>query len=96
MTRNRKIRLIISGALFVIIAWLMTPSSYINRTGRSAIAGYQVSARDRVKSQPSDDADFDRYNKPAYFSIFRFISSFIPLKSQNTGKLEQVLFFFKG
>jgi hypothetical protein len=91
MLRRRKTKLVLS-CLFVLLAvWVATPKVYIHALLNHDHSGYAVSSETRVKSQSADDCEFDKYNKPGYFSIFRFISNFIPLKPQNAGKVAEVL-----
>jgi hypothetical protein len=91
MLRGKKIKFIVS-CLFVLLAlWVATPKVYIHALLHHDHSSYSLSTETRVKSQAAEDCDFDKYNKPAYFSIFKFISSFIPLKPQNAGKTGEAL-----
>ena len=91
MLRLRKIRLVVSCLLVVLAAWIATPKVYLHALLGHQHESYPQGSEPRVKSQPTEDCEFDKYNKPAYFSIFKFISSFLPLKSHNTGKLQEAL-----
>src|SRR5687767_14372045 len=92
MLRSKKIKLFVSSLFVLLAVWVATPKVYIHALLGHQHAAYSISTETRVKSQDqSDNCEFDKYNKPAYFSIFKFISNFIPLKPQNAGKIGEEL-----
>src|ERR1700743_3065977 len=72
--------------LVLMALWVATPKVYIHEMLGHDHSDVSISTETKVKSQSADDCDFEKYNKPVYFSLFKFISSFLPLKSQNTNK----------
>lgn len=66
--------------------WVATPKVYIHALFNHDHSGISIDPETKVKSASADDCDFDKYNKPVYFSLFRFITSFLPLKPQGGNK----------
>ena len=78
MPRNKYIKSFIYFFLIVAALWVVTPrvnGYWLSQHNNSAI---ELNAETGVKSQSTDETDFEKYNKPAYFNIFKFICSFIP------------------
>lgn len=88
MFKNKHVKIIISAFLVLMALWVATPRVYIhnllhhNHTETGLVPG----AETNVKAT-GDDCDFEKYDKPVYFSIFKFIFSFIPVKSQDEDKV---------
>jgi hypothetical protein len=84
MFRNKFIK--ISGFAFMIMLglYMATPKIYIQNLFSYKHSIISVETETKLKSQSSDEADFEKYDKPVYFNIFKFIHSFIPLKSDNS------------
>jgi hypothetical protein len=92
MLKNKLIKVTVSVFLLLMALWVATPKVYIHELLHHNHEALQISPETKVQSQTTDDCDFNEYNKPVYFNLFKFISSFIPLKPQNTIKLvEKVL-----
>lgn len=83
MLRNKFIKITVSVFLLLMALWIATPKVYIHELLHHNHAALQIGTETKVQSQSADDCDFNEYNKPVYFNLFKFISSFIPLKPQN-------------
>ena len=95
MFKNKYIKLSVSCFLVLMALWVATPKVYIHELLHHNHTDVSISSETKVKSQSADDdCDFDKYNKPSYFSIFKFINSFIPSKAKNSSKIvEKILNF---
>jgi hypothetical protein len=84
MLKNKFIKVTVSVFLLLMALWVATPKVYIHELLHHNHTTLQIGNEPQVQSQSADDCDFNEYNKPVYFNLFKFISSFIPLKPQNT------------
>jgi hypothetical protein len=91
MFRNKYIKITVSVLLFLSALWVATPKVYIHDLLNHGHAFINVDKEAKVETRPADDADFEKYDKPAYFSIFKFICSFIPNRPRQSGKLDMQL-----
>src|SRR5437868_15217180 len=92
MLQNKRIKLMF-GILFVLIAlWTATPKVYIHALLHHEHSAASLDQETKLKSQADDDCDFEKYNKPAYFNIFKFICSFLPVRPQHSGKIQDGIF----
>ncbi len=74
--------------------WVATPKVYIHALLNHNHTEIKIDSETTVKSASSDDCDIDSYNKPAYFNVFKFISSFIPSKEKSTTILTNKMVHF--
>lgn len=76
---KRSSKIVLSTFLLLLCAWIATPKVYLH-----AMMGHThaptISTSDAQINPQEEDCDFDKYDKPAYFSLFRFISGFLPVK----------------
>jgi len=80
----------VSSVLVLLALWVATPKVYIHELLNHNHTEMDVSTETKVKSQSStDDCDFEKYNKPSYFNLFKFICSFIPSKAKNSSKIAE-------
>ncbi len=86
MLKNKFIKITASVFVLVMALWIAVPKVYIHELLHHNHTALAISPETKVQSQATDDCDFDEYNKPVYFNLFKFISSFIPLKPQNAVK----------
>ena len=78
-----------AAAFFILMAlWVATPKGYIHDLLQHDHAAVQVGDESKVSTQTTVDCDFDNYNKPSYFSLFKFICSFIPVKKHHTATIK--------
>ncbi len=69
--------------------WVATPKVYIHDLFHHDHSNVNLGTETKVKSQSSDDCDYEKYNKPSHFNPFKFIFSFIPSKAKNSGKIAE-------
>ena len=70
--------------------WVATPKVYIHQLLKHNHSNIQIGKESQVNSQStSDDCDFEEYNKPAYFNIFKFVFSFLPSKAKGAEKVAE-------
>jgi hypothetical protein len=87
MLKNKYTRVAVSCFLILMALWVATPRVYIHNLLHHNHTEATGGTETKVKSASTDDCDFDKYDKPVYFSIFKFIFSFIPVRSQGDGKV---------
>jgi hypothetical protein len=84
MRKSKFIKTAVSSFLVLMALWVATPKFYIHSLLHHSHAVLTIDSETKVQSQSADDdCDFDEYNKPVYFGIFKFIGNLIPLKPQN-------------
>jgi len=92
MFKNKFIKVAVSSLLVIMAMWVATPKVYIHELLHHNHSGIQIGNEAKLQSQSTDDCDFNQYNKPVYFNIFKFISNLVPLKPQNAiRKIEKAL-----
>jgi hypothetical protein len=89
MVKNKYIKVTVSSFLVLMALWVATPKVYIHELLHHDHSGVLTGSETKVKSQSSEDCDFEKYNKPAYFNLFKFICSFIPSKAKSSGKIAE-------
>ncbi|MBL7933471.1 MAG: hypothetical protein JNL60_16310 [Bacteroidia bacterium] len=89
MSGNKYKKILVSSLLLILALWIATPKVFIHNLMGHDHSGVELSKETKVKSQSNDDCDFEKYNKPVYFSLFKFICSFIPSKSKTSSKIAE-------
>ena len=88
MLKNKKIKIAVSSFLVLMALWIATPKVYIHALLHHEHPAAGLDQETKVKSQSSqDDCDLEKYNKPSYFNLFKFIFSFIPSRTKSAGKI---------
>lgn len=97
MLKNKYIKIAVSSFLVLMALWVATPKVYIHDLLHHDHSPVELGAETKVRSQSStDDCDYEKYNKPSYFNVFKFIVSFIPSKAKSSGKIaEKAIYFSK-
>ena len=86
--KSKIARLGVIAILFLSVLWVATPKVYIHKLlnhNHELINSNNTGTS--VKSEANDDCDFDNYDAPIYFTIFKFINNFIPLKPKQEAVL---------
>jgi hypothetical protein len=97
MLKSKFIKIAVSSFLVLMALWVATPKVYIHQLLHHDHTDVSISTETKVKSQSSDDdCDFEKYNKPAYFNLFKFICSFIPSKSKSSTKIVEKALHLSG
>lgn len=90
MFKNKYIKIAVSSFLVLMALWVATPKVYIHALLNHEHAAVSLESETKVKSQSADDdCDIEKYNKPAYFNLFKFICSFIPSKTKTSSKIAE-------
>jgi hypothetical protein len=93
MGKKRIYRALLAAGLILICVAIAGPRFKFNNTFAAAHS-LPATPDNQLNSQTADDCDFDTYNKPAYFNIFRFISNFIPVRPSKSGSLNAPALYF--
>lgn len=97
MFKRKYIKSILSTFLVLMALWVATPKVYIHQLLKHNHSNPQLSKETQVNSQSTnDDCDFEEYNKPAYFNIFKFVFSFLPSKSKAAEKVAEKALNFQN
>lgn len=62
----------------LIALWFATPNAYKYSIFHAGLNN--VSMNQETKLQAPEHSDIDKYDKPVYFNIFKFVNNFIPVK----------------
>jgi hypothetical protein len=90
MYKNKLIKLTVSSFLVLMALWVATPKVYIHHLLNHEHASIKIGEETQINTPSADeDCDFEEYNKPAYFNIFKFVFSFIPAKSKGSEKISE-------
>lgn len=94
MLKNRIIKITACSLVFMLALSLAVPKLHLAHLSRPNQAALMSNPEAKVETPQEEDVDLQQYNKPVYFNIFKFISSFLPLKPRNTiQKVEKILNF---
>lgn len=96
MLRNKYIKISVSALLILIALWVATPKVYIHDLLNHDHSGISAGTETNVKSTSTDDCDFEKYNKPVYFNLFKFINSFIPQRQPESISVPGLQLNFTG
>lgn len=76
----------------IMAAWVATPKVYIHNLLHHQHRAIEIGNETRLQSPGADDCDFDEYDKPVYFNIFKFIGNLVPARPQNAiGVVEKAI-----
>lgn len=90
MYKHKAMKIAVSSFLVLMALWVATPKVYIHQFLHHDHPNSTVGKETQVDTHSTDqDCDFEEYNKPAYFNIFKFVFSFIPSKTKGTEKVTE-------
>jgi hypothetical protein len=89
MLGNKYIKTTLSFVLLLMALWVATPKVYIHALLNHDHSAVPQGPGTRVNAPSADDCNFEKYNKPVYFSLFKFICSFIPQRHHEANKISQ-------
>lgn len=78
MLKNKFIKISVVALLLVTAMWIAIPKVYIRNLLHQNRSTLNVNTETKLQSQ--SDEELKGYNQPVYFNIFKFISSFMPMK----------------
>jgi hypothetical protein len=84
MLKNRYIKFCLSFFLLLLALWIATPKVYVHALLNHDHSNTEVTQQGTVVAQSSQDCDFENYNKPVFFNLFKFICSFLPERKQRS------------
>ena len=82
MLKNKYIKISLVSFLVLIALWVATPKVYLHNLLNPFHTEVSIDTETKVKSESNSDADIEKYNKPSYFNLFKFVCSFIPSKGK--------------
>ena len=93
MFRHRSIKTVSAIVMVLLAVWVALPKFYVHALFNHQHTPLEITNETSVQSK-ADDCDFEKYDKPAYFNLFKFICSFIPDRARPSGNISLELFFF--
>lgn len=85
--KSKIARISILSILFLTVFWVATPKVYIHKLLNHHHELIKTNGETSVQTEANEDCDFDKYDAPIYFTIFKFINNFIPLKPKHEAVL---------
>ena len=90
---KQKIKIFISFSLLAVVLFAAVPKVYIHSIlGHKHSSEILGSDRDTTVSEDNEtrDCNFEKFDTPVYYTVFKFILNFLPLK-----ETKQTSFFYK-
>lgn len=87
MIKSKVARTSVFAILFLCALWVATPQVYIHKLFNHTHELVKTNGETSVQTEANSDCDFDKYDSPVYFTIFKFINHFIPLKPKQEAVL---------
>lgn len=85
--KSKIARFSVTAILFLCTLWLITPKVYIHKLLNHHHQVITPNGGTSVQAESNPDCDFDKYDSPVYFTIFKFINNFIPIKPKQQSVL---------
>ena len=85
--KNKITRISVFSILFLSALWLVTPKVYIHKLLNHTHQSIKTNGETSVQAEANSDCNFDKYDSPVYFTIFKFINNFISLKPKREAVL---------
>ena len=85
--KSKLTRITVFSILFLSALWLFTPKVYIHKLLNHNHETVKTNGETSVQAEANADCDFDKYDSPVYFTIFKFINNFIPIKPKQEAVL---------
>ena len=80
-------RVSVFSILMLSALWLVTPKVYIHKLLNHNHETVKTNGETSLQTEANPDCDFDKYDSPVYFTIFKFINNFIPIKPKQEAVL---------
>jgi hypothetical protein len=87
MSRSKISRIVISAMLIICALWVAIPKVYIHDLFNHTHGLINNPLETSVQTEVKDDCEFDKYDSPVYFTIFKFINNLLPVKSKEQSYL---------
>jgi hypothetical protein len=85
--KSKIARISVIAILFLCTLWIVTPKVYIHNLLEHKHQAVNPGGETSVNTESNPDCDFDKYDSPVYFTIFKFINNFIPIKPKQQSAL---------
>ena len=85
--KSKLTKITVFSILFLSALWLVTPKVYIHKLLNHHHETVKTNGETSVQAEANADCDFDKYDSPVYFTIFKFINNFIPIKPKQEAVL---------
>lgn len=85
--KSKLAKISVFSILFLSALWLVTPKVYIHKLLNHNHQTVKTNGETSVQTETNPDCDFDKYDSPVYFTIFKFINNFIPIKPKHEAVL---------
>jgi hypothetical protein len=85
--KSKIARISVTAILFLCTLWIVTPKVYIHKLLSHNHSVIKTNGETSVQAESNPDCDFDKYDSPVYFTIFKFINNFIPIKPKQQSAL---------
>lgn len=96
MMKSKIAKITVLSVLFLSILWVATPKVYIHQLLNHNHELINTNGETSVQTETNTDCDFDKYDAPLYFTIFKFINNFVPLKPKHEAVLIRQPEFYKS
>lgn len=90
MLKNKYIKFSISIFLVVLALWIAVPKVFVHDLFHHNHSSINMDDETTVQSpQSTDDCEFEKYDKPVYFNIFKFVSNIAPIKHKQESRISE-------
>ncbi len=90
MLKHKYIKVSISVFLVVLALWIAVPKVFVHDLFHHTHSSISIDDETKVQSsQSTDDCDFEKYDKPVYFNIFKFVSKIAPIKPKQETRISE-------
>jgi hypothetical protein len=93
---NKYIKTAVSCLLILLALWVAFPKVFIHSALNHDHQHLSDNHQTEVAAASPADCEFEKYDKPVHFNIFRFISSFIPSRSPSQPPAGKRVFIFSA
>ncbi len=83
MMKTKITKITVLAVLFLSVLWVATPKVYIHQLFNHQHELLKTNGETSVQTETNADCDFEKYDAPIHFTIFKFINNFIPLKPKH-------------
>lgn len=94
--KSKIAKVTVLAVLFLSVLWVATPKVYIHKLLNHNHELINTNGETSVQTEANADCDFDKYDAPIYFTIFKFINNFVPLKPKHEAVLNHKPVFYNS
>ena len=93
---NKYIKATVSAFLILMALWVAVPKVFVHHVLEHDHKPLASNLETQVAATSGEDCEFEKYDKPVHFNIFKFISSFLPVRSPEQGPNGKRVFIFSA